>query len=109
MIADGAQLLRVSEHLLESQYLLVTAHGDVATVGPESNHYAEYSSIETVRIGNERFQFDYEFDPSGPSPFGCVPLYVPDTFVTPEAVGFKATSIEEGMNKIQNVNLCGQE
>lgn len=100
-IADGAQLLRLNDGPLESRYLLVAAHGHEADLGSESSRYAEYCSIGSVRIGNERFQFDYEFDPFGPSTLGSLPLYVAEAFAAPEVGGFDTTPVEDGLNTIR--------
>lgn len=109
MVAEGAQLLRVNAEMLRSRYLLVTAHGREAALGSESSRYAEYRSIGSVRIDDERFQFDYEFDPFGPSTLGSLPLYVAEAFDASEAGGFEATSIEEGLNTILEESTGGSE
>lgn len=109
MIADGALLLRVSEVLLESGYLLVTVHGDDTTLGPVTTRSTEYRSINAVQVGDEQFQFDYEFDPSGPSTLGCVLLYVADVLAVPESNVLEATSLERGLNALRDANVGGSE
>lgn len=109
MIADGALLLRASEGLLESGYLLVTAHGDDTTLGPATSRFTEYRSIRAVQVGDEQFQFDYEFDPSGPSTLGCVLLYVADELAVSESSVLEPTSLERGLNALRDANVGGSE
>ena len=109
MITDGALLLRVSEDLLESGYLLVTAHGDGTTLGPATAHYTEYRSIRAVQVGDEQYQFDYEFDPFGPTTLGCVHLYVAGELTEPESAVLEATSLAGGLNDLRDANAGGSE
>lgn len=109
MIADGAVLLRVNEGLLENGYLLVTAHGDGTSLGPATARYTEYRSIRAVQVGNEQYQFDYEFDPSGPTTLGCVHLYVAEELAEPESGVLEATSLERGLNGLRDANAGGSE
>lgn len=108
MIEHGAHILKVSEELLESRYLLVTAYGDRSTLGKGTDRYAKYRSTETVRVGDELFQFDYEFDPFGSSVLNSVPLYAPEEFAAPET-GFEATSLESGLNALREASAGDSE
>jgi hypothetical protein len=100
MISNGALALRVSKTLLDTDYLLVTAHGDHTRLGPETPCYTEYRGIKAVKVGGKRFQFDYEFDPSGPTAFGSLPLYVTKELASPQSGGFEATTLKNGLKTV---------
>ncbi|WP_207588487.1 hypothetical protein [Halomontanus rarus] len=99
-ILDAGAVALTAYDDLDGEQILLFAHVPTNDAQAEARIHSVCQGVQTVEHEHEEFLFDYEVDPSPPTPLGKIGVYIPEELAGDGEMSFEAVLLDDGLTNL---------